>query len=54
MQSKDHWEQVYSTKASDTVSWFQPHAEMSMRLIRETGLGRAQPSLMSGQVHPLW
>jgi ubiquinone/menaquinone biosynthesis C-methylase UbiE len=39
MQSKDHWEQVYTTKASDTVSWFQPHAEMSMRLIRDTGLG---------------
>jgi SAM-dependent methyltransferase len=39
MQSKDHWEQVYITKASDSVSWFQPHAEMSMRLIGETGLG---------------
>jgi SAM-dependent methyltransferase len=35
----DHWEQVYRTKSADTVSWFQPHAEMSMRLIRETGLG---------------
>lgn len=39
MQNKDHWEQVYSTKASDSVSWFQAHAEMSMRLIRESGLG---------------
>ena len=26
-------------QASDSVSWFQPHAEISMRLIRETGLG---------------
>ncbi|HPW29223.1 MAG TPA: class I SAM-dependent methyltransferase [Rhodoferax sp.] len=40
MQSKDHWEKVYATKAPDHVSWFQPRAEMSMRLIRDTGLGR--------------
>jgi 2-polyprenyl-3-methyl-5-hydroxy-6-metoxy-1,4-benzoquinol methylase len=39
MQSKDHWEKVYSTKASDSVSWFQPHADMSMRLIQTNGLG---------------
>ena len=40
MQSKDHWENVYSTKASDSVSWFQAHADMSMRLIHASGLGR--------------
>jgi SAM-dependent methyltransferase len=40
MQSKDHWEKVYATKAPDHVSWFQPRAEKSMRLIRDTGLGR--------------
>ncbi len=40
MQSKDHWEKVYATKAPDHVSWFQPRAEMSMRLIHDTGLGR--------------
>lgn len=38
MQSKDHWEKVYSTKDSDTVSWFQAHADMSMRLIHSSGL----------------
>lgn len=37
MQSKDHWEKVYTTKASDTVSWFQPHADTSVALIRATG-----------------
>jgi ubiquinone/menaquinone biosynthesis C-methylase UbiE len=36
MQSKDHWENVYSTKAPDNVSWFQPHAELSTRLIQES------------------
>ena len=40
MQSKDHWEKVYSTKAPDGVSWFQAHADTSMRLIRASGLGR--------------
>jgi ubiquinone/menaquinone biosynthesis C-methylase UbiE len=39
MKSKDHWETVYTTKAPDHVSWFQPHADMSMRLIRGSGLG---------------
>lgn len=38
MQSKDHWEHVYSTKKTDGVSWFQEHAERSMRLIRDTGV----------------
>jgi ubiquinone/menaquinone biosynthesis C-methylase UbiE len=40
MDRKQHWEQVYSTKASDSVSWFQEHAELSLRLIHNTGLGK--------------
>lgn len=40
MQSKEHWEKVYSTKAADAVSWFQPHAELSLDIIRSTRLGR--------------
>ncbi len=36
MQAKDHWENVYSTKATSAVSWFQPHADLSIRLIRST------------------
>ena len=38
MPSQNHWEKVYSTKSTDSVSWFQPHAERSLRLIHETGL----------------
>lgn len=38
MTSKIHWENVYSIKATDSVSWFQPHATLSMQLIRETGI----------------
>lgn len=30
---KEHWEQVYGTKAVDQVSWFRPHLETSLKLI---------------------
>lgn len=40
MQSRDHWEKVYNTKATDAVSWFQPHADVSLDLIKATGTGR--------------
>ena len=35
-----HWEQVYTRKPADTVSWYQPHAEESMKFILATGVGR--------------
>lgn len=38
MQSKEHWERVYSTKESDSVSWYQEHAERSLRLILSAGV----------------
>lgn len=38
MPAKEHWEQVYSTKPADQVSWFQVHAARSLRLIHETGV----------------
>lgn len=38
MQSKEHWERVYTGKATDAVSWYQPHAERSLELIAATGL----------------
>ncbi|MBF0218776.1 MAG: class I SAM-dependent methyltransferase [Gammaproteobacteria bacterium] len=33
---KTHWEEVYRNKATHNVSWFQPHAERSLRLIKES------------------
>lgn len=36
MQSKFHWESVYSIKATTAVSWFQEHAQHSFTLIHET------------------
>ena len=41
MQSREHWERVYSSKATDAVSWFQEHAESSLRLIQATGVSSA-------------
>lgn len=40
MQTKQHWEQVYTTKAQDGVSWFQEHAHQSIELIARTGVPR--------------
>jgi ubiquinone/menaquinone biosynthesis C-methylase UbiE len=40
MNRKEHWNQVYQTKASDDVSWFQPRPEVSLRLIAATGIGK--------------
>lgn len=38
MQTKQHWENVYTSKSPDRVSWYQAHADASMRLIRNTGV----------------
>ena len=35
---QQHWNEVYSTKAADEVSWFQPRAEMSMLMIQDSGV----------------
>jgi SAM-dependent methyltransferase len=34
MELHAHWEQVYRTKPSDSVSWYQPHLQLSFDLIR--------------------
>lgn len=38
MESKQHWEQVYATRAANEVSWFQEHAALSLKLIRNAGV----------------
>jgi ubiquinone/menaquinone biosynthesis C-methylase UbiE len=34
MNTKSHWEHIYKTRSSREVSWFQPHADQSLALIR--------------------
>ena len=36
--SQAHWNNVYATKPTDRVSWYQPHAEASLALIASAGL----------------
>jgi SAM-dependent methyltransferase len=48
MQPKTHWENIYATKPSDAVSWFQEHADLSLRLIRDTGIPLSAPIIDIG------
>lgn len=41
MESKNHWQQVYTTKDTTEVSWFQEHAEQSLRLIKEAQISKS-------------
>jgi SAM-dependent methyltransferase len=36
--SGQHWEDVYQRKPADSVSWYRPHLDTSMALLREAGL----------------
>lgn len=38
MQPKQLWEQVYASKSADAVSWYQPHADRSLKLIESAQL----------------
>ncbi len=41
MESKSHWEKVYTTKRATSVSWYQEHAERSLSLVRGTGIAKS-------------
>lgn len=36
MQPKEHWENVYITKSTNSVSWFQEHAALSLQFIKSS------------------
>jgi 2-polyprenyl-3-methyl-5-hydroxy-6-metoxy-1,4-benzoquinol methylase len=36
MQTKRHWEDIYSAKGEKRVSWYQEHARTSLEIIRRT------------------
>ena len=38
MNQKEHWENVYKTKAHDQVSWYREHLETSLKMILDTGV----------------
>jgi 2-polyprenyl-3-methyl-5-hydroxy-6-metoxy-1,4-benzoquinol methylase len=37
MENKTHWENIYHTKGSAQVSWYQLHPQLSLQYIRNTG-----------------
>ncbi len=41
MEKREHWETVYSTKAPDSVSWFQEHAKTSLNIINKLNLDKS-------------
>jgi ubiquinone/menaquinone biosynthesis C-methylase UbiE len=42
MDSKKHWETIYTTKEPTKVSWHQPYPELSLEIIKRTGVGKEQ------------
>jgi SAM-dependent methyltransferase len=48
MQSQDHWNAVYRTKDARRVSWYQPHAQLSLDLIRALEADHAAPIIDIG------
>lgn len=38
MDLREHWERVYSTKAAEQLSWFEPLPEVSLRLLAAAGM----------------
>jgi ubiquinone/menaquinone biosynthesis C-methylase UbiE len=40
MQSRDHWNRVYTTRTPTRVSWFQEHAQQSVALIDQAGVAK--------------
>ena len=38
MNRRSHWENVYTTKGHDQVSWFREHLDTSLRMIVGTGV----------------
>jgi len=48
MTAKSHWEQVYTSRTTTNVSWYQEHAEESLRLIQESGINRMAPVIDVG------
>ncbi|MBA3032184.1 MAG: class I SAM-dependent methyltransferase [Gammaproteobacteria bacterium] len=48
MQSKSHWDRIYSTKPAESVGWFQAHPQQSADLIRGTGISLSAPIIDVG------
>lgn len=41
MDNKQHWDGVYGSKAPNTVSWYAPHLETSLKLIHQASADKS-------------
>jgi len=48
MDPTDHWDGVYSTKAHDSVSWFEPEPLTSLELVEACGIDPGDPVIDVG------
>lgn len=48
MTLNDHWERIFRTKRIDEVSWYRPHLETSLELIRQAGAPSDAPIIDVG------
>jgi 2-polyprenyl-3-methyl-5-hydroxy-6-metoxy-1,4-benzoquinol methylase len=47
-EKKSHWENIYATKGAPHVSWYAPHLELSLQLIKQTGVNTAGQIIDAG------
>ncbi len=48
MENKDHWQNVYESKSSTSVSWFQERANLSLELIQQCDIDKNTPIIDVG------
>ena len=48
MSQKDHWEQVYTTKPSEKLGWYEPHLQTSLSWIKGLSLAVDAPIIDVG------
>ena len=48
MDRKKHWEQVYSSKSTEKLSWYKPHLQTSLTWIKELNLAADAPIIDVG------
>jgi hypothetical protein len=46
MSDKAHWEEIYSKKSVDEVSWYREHLDVSLDLIARTGISRENAAII--------
>lgn len=48
MDRRQHWETVYGTKSASEVSWYRPHLEVSLALVKQCAPSKQAPILDIG------